>query len=451
MRSPLSLFALVLFGILIPAGPLIHAQPADTVDSLVTSYFNAQTDADRAAVVKTLKERHDIPIAQVEDAVRRGVFYKPRDAGTFNRKITLEFDGTETDCTFYVPPGYDAHKPYAALVVMHGVHGTGAAFLSRWLPYAIPRNMIVIAPTTVDRVDQKTGKAFGKEHGYGAHEIERSVPLSALNAARHLYNIDSDRVYIAGASMGGHGTWDSILTRTDRFAGGIVECGVPILEGWLLTRHLLLPNLFQTRLWVMQGTPDEEQPLINTDVTDRLKKLGCPVEYRQLEGRGHGSYPELSDQALDFVLGVKRDNYTKKIAKVVHRIAHGRAWWVRVDKLRGDEWEPTTHIDVQANGPLSNAEMLQKAEAQVEQKLSRVDAEVLPGNVISLKTKKVDRLTVFLHDKLVDMDKPVILRVNGSLRQSKRVPRDVGFLLEEVRREYDTGRIFYNSVTVSVN
>jgi hypothetical protein len=34
---------------------------------------------------------------------------------------------------------------------------------------------------------------------------------------------------------------------------------------------------------------------------------------------------------------------------------------------------------------------------------------------------------------------------------AEEVPRDVGFLLEEVRREYDTGRIFYNSVSVGGN
>jgi len=451
VRSPLRFFALVLLGILLPAGPPLHAQPVDTVDSLVTSFFDAPTDTDRAAVLKTLKDRKDITPAQVEDAVRRGVFYKPQDAGTFTRKITVEFDGAQTDCTFYVPPGYDARKPYPALLLMHGMGGTGAAFLNRWLPYATPRNMIVIAPTAVDRVDPKTGKGFGKDHGYAAQEIERSVPVSALNAARHLYHIDSDRVYLAGSSMGGHAVWDSILTRTDRFAGGIVESGVPILEGWLFTRYLLLANLFQTHLWVMQGTPDHDQPQINTDATDRLKKLGCPVEYRQLEGRGHGSYPDESDHALDFVLGATRDNYAKKIVKVVHRVAHGRAWWVRVDKVHGAEWQPAAHIDVKSDGPLSKEEMLRRAENQVEQQLSRVDAEILPGNVVNIKTRKVDRLTVFLHDKLVDMDKPVVLRVNGRIRQQKIVPRDVEFLLEEVRREYDTGRIFYNSVTVSAN
>jgi hypothetical protein len=277
------------------------------------------------------------------------------------------------------------------------------------------------------------------------------VPISAVNAARRLYNIDSDRIYITGVSMGGHGTWDSILTRTDYFAGGIPEAGVALVEGFQLAKYLFLPNLFQARMWVMQGTPDKDQPKINSEATDRLRKMHYEVEYRQYDGKGHGSYPEDSSQALDFVLAAKRDNYARKIVKVAHHLAHGRAYWVRVDKVHGAGWDPEKRIDVRTEVPLSNDELLDRVEKQIQQQLIGVEAEVLPDNLISIKTRKVDQLTVFLHDRLVDMDKPVTVRVNGRTRGRKIFPRDVGVLLEEVRREYDTGRVFYNSLTVSVN
>jgi len=450
LRHPLRVFALALV-LLVGLGPPLHPQPPDTVDALVTRYFDAETDDERATLLKTLQQRRDITIAQVEDAVRRGVFYKPQDPGTFTRKIHLEFDRSQTDCTFFVPPGYDARKPYPALVIMHGTGGTGEAFLGRWLPWVANRNMIVIAPTAVTGVDKTTGKPFGRGHGYGTHEIERSVPISAINAARRLYHIDSDRIYITGVSMGGHATWDSILTRTDYFAGGVPEAGVPLVEGFQLAKYLFLPNLFQVRMWVMQGTPDKDQPQINAEATERLRKMGYEAEYRQYEGKGHGSYPEDSNQALDFVLAAKRNNYSRKIVKVVHHLAHGRAYWVRIEKIHGAEWDPEKRVEVKIEGPLSKSDLLERAESKVQQQLALVEAEVLPDNVINVKTRKIDRLTVFLHDKLIDMDKPITIRVNGRIRLRKSVARDMGFMLEEVRRQYDTGRIFYNSVTVSAN
>ena len=428
-----------------------QAPPLETVDVLVCRYFDAATDDARAAVLKTINQRQDITVAQVEDAIRRGVFYKPQPSGTITKKITVEFDGSQTDCTFWIPPGYDPGKSYGALVLMHGTGGTGAGYVNRWLGYVQNRNMIIVAPTQVTGRDEINGTPFGKGHGYGTHEIERSVPISALNAARRIYHIDSDCVTIAGTSMGGHAAWDSVLTRTDYFSGAIAEAGIPFVEGFQLAKYFFLDNLFQARMWVGQGTPDKDQPKVNREATDRLRRMGYAVEYRQYDGHRHGTYRQDSDKALDFVLAGKRDVYCKKIVKIVHRLAHGRAYWVRIDKIKGLEWDPRKRINIKIKDPISNAELLKRAEARVKKQLARVDAEVLPNNVLSIKTRKVAKLTVFLHDKLVDMSKPITIRVNGQTRYRKRrFRRDVGVMLEEVRREYDTGRIFHNSVTLRV-
>ncbi|HUW58819.1 MAG TPA: alpha/beta hydrolase-fold protein [Planctomycetota bacterium] len=425
--------------------------PPATVDTLVCRYFAATTDEARAAVVKALEQRRDITIGDVEDAVRRGVFYTPQPGGTHTREITVEFDGSRTDCTFWVPSGYDPTKSYPALVIMHGTGGTGQAFLSRWLPYVQNRDMILIAPTGVTGVDKIDGKPFGKGHGYGTHEIERSVPVSALHAARRLYNIDSDRVYITGVSMGGHAAWDSILTHPDVFAGAIPEAGTPIVEGFQLAKYMFLKNLFQARMWVMQGTPDKDQPQINAEATGRLKTMGYAVEYRQYDGSGHGAYRADSDKALDFVLAGQRDVYCKKIVRVVHRLVHGRTYWVTLNQIRGNEWDPRRRINIKIKDPIPNNELLKRAENRIDQQLMHLDAEVLAGNQIKIKATKVKELTVFLHDKLVDMDKPVVIRVNRqSAKTFRHVKRDVGVLLEEVRKDYDTRRIFYNSVTLKV-
>ncbi len=145
----LRLLTAVLFATLIPQQLSFAQTPASgDVDALVCAWFDAPDDASRAAAVKAIQSRKDVTIQQVEDAVRRGVFYKPQPSGTVTRKITVEFNKQETDCTFWVPPGYDPRKSYPALVIMHGTGGTGDKFLARWLPYVEKRDMIVIAPAS---------------------------------------------------------------------------------------------------------------------------------------------------------------------------------------------------------------------------------------------------------------------------------------------------------------
>ena len=47
------------------------------------------------------------------------------------------------------------------------------------------------------------------------------------------------------------------------------------------------------------------------------------------------------------------------------------------------------------------------------------------------------------------MDKPVVIRVNGR-EYKKTIRRDIGVLLDEVAKGWDTRRTFYGSVKLTV-
>ncbi len=447
MRLLYAAFALIL-ALATPA-LFAEAPPAPDVDTLVSAWFDAPDDASRAAALKALKACQAATIDAVEDAVRRGVWYKPQDPGESTQTIINEFTKQETDCAFWVPPDYDPKKSWPVLLVMHGTGGNGPDFLKRWLPYVRKRGMIVIAPTQLSGVDKINGKPLGKGAGYGATEMERSTVISALHAARRIYNIDSDRVTLTGVSMGGHATWDSMIQRTDCFAGGIVEAGVPLVEGFQLARTVSLANLIQPRLWVMQGTPDKDQPAMNTEATDLLKKLGGTVTYHQIEGRGHGSYSDESDAALDWVMPSTRDLYCRQVTKITHHAIHGRAYWLRIDKLKDVEWDPRAKIEIHTDAALSREEQMAKAQDYIRKHFGTVEAKIAGDNLIEVKTGYVSEFTLFIHPKLVDMSKPITIRVNG--REYKKTAKpDVGFMLDEVRKDMDTKRTFYAAVKMNV-
>lgn len=61
----------------------------------------------------------------------------------------------------------------------------------------------------------------------------------------------------------------------------------------------------------------------------------------------------------------------------------------------------------------------------------RIDAVVNhPGNRITIETVNVTELVVYLTDALVDLDKPVIIEVNGEVRVNKAFPRSLRGMLE---------------------
>src|SRR5690606_39617091 len=54
---------------------------------------------------------------------------------------------------------------------------------------------------------------------------ENEPLMKLLDQARQRFNVDDDRVYLAGLSMGGYGTWKLGTTYSEHFAALIPICG----------------------------------------------------------------------------------------------------------------------------------------------------------------------------------------------------------------------------------
>ncbi|MBK7938067.1 MAG: prolyl oligopeptidase family serine peptidase [Lewinellaceae bacterium] len=92
--------------------------------------------------------------------------------------------------------------------------------------------------------------------------------------------IDRNRVYITGLSMGGFGTFDLLMRRPELFAAGMPLCGGG--DPKLAERIRNIP------LWVFHGRLDEVvYPRFSTDIVDALKKNGAKVKYTEYSTLNH--------------------------------------------------------------------------------------------------------------------------------------------------------------------
>ncbi len=121
-----------------------------------------------------------------------------------DRPITMRADQLESNAryTLYVPQSYDPLQPTPLLV---GLHGGGAGGADGKLvvgsgPQAMPfyrgqcekRGWIGVCPTALQA---------------GWRGINHDMIDAMLDELRVLYNIDDNRIYLTGHSMGGGGTW----------------------------------------------------------------------------------------------------------------------------------------------------------------------------------------------------------------------------------------------------
>ena len=113
------------------------------------------------------------------------------------------------------------------------------------------------------------------------------------------FNIDEDKVYLTGLSMGGYGTWFTAMAKPDIFAAIAPVCGGGM--AWN-AGSLTMP------VWAFHGVDDKSVSVLQSDeMVDRLKKMNYDVRYSRLDGVGHNAWDyTFNKELLEWLLSKKR-------------------------------------------------------------------------------------------------------------------------------------------------
>jgi hypothetical protein len=124
----------------------------------------------------------------------------------------------------------------------------------------------------------------------------------------NLPEIDKDRVYVMGYSMGGKGTWVWINESADRFAAA-APCGAGGSDTDDVKKLAKLP------IWAMAGGDDGDRTTGVRKMVERLKAAGnVNVKHTEIEGGDHraGGLAFFSSvELVDWMLGFKRPRTTE--------------------------------------------------------------------------------------------------------------------------------------------
>jgi len=97
------------------------------------------------------------------------------------------------------------------------------------------------------------------------------------------YLIDKKRIYLTGLSMGGFGTWESIVAKPDLFAAAAPICG-----GGDPSKLKAVKSM---PIWVFHGAKDQVVPLLRSEeMVNKLKELGSKVKFTIYPEATHDSW-----------------------------------------------------------------------------------------------------------------------------------------------------------------
>jgi predicted esterase len=203
-----------------------------------------------------------------------------------------------------VPETYDGTKPYPLVVGLHGMGGTDDSLFEMnggILPQATEtRGFILVSP-----MGYRRNGAYGSTRVEGAtasptrRELTRLSQLDVMNVlelVRGEYEIDEDRIYLMGGSMGGGGTW-RIASRYPQIWAAIA----PICAGITLD-EVDLEGMRHIPVVVSHGDADATVPVERSrTMVAAMEKLGMTYEYHEIEGGGHLILKESLQPTMEFL------------------------------------------------------------------------------------------------------------------------------------------------------
>ena len=177
----------------------------------------------------------------------------------------------------FVPGGYDKTRQYPLVLWLHGAGSVGNDNFKQ-----ISEASLRGTHTWTTAQVQAKYPAFvlAPQSRNGSWTTELPLVLELLDSIKNEFSIDTTRIYIAGQSMGGYGTWDFITTMPNLFAAAIPLCG-----GGDPARANLIARI---PIWAFHGEADPTVPVTESrNMIEAIKKAGGSPRYTEYRGVGH--------------------------------------------------------------------------------------------------------------------------------------------------------------------
>lgn len=207
------------------------------------------------------------------------------DAGIFRH------ENTRLVYRYYIPANYSADKEYPIFV---NLHGAGLRGNDNKRPLSFVKKLfqnekynldecIVIVPQCPE--DEKWVDITWADGSYDLASVPESNEFAALVALiesmMEEYSVDEKRIWAAGFSMGGYGTWNLLMNHPDLFCAGVPMCGAASPS----SASLVLNN----PVWAVHGVKDPTVPVSGSrEMVQAIRDLGGTlVHYTELPDHDH--------------------------------------------------------------------------------------------------------------------------------------------------------------------
>lgn len=392
---------------------------AETLDEqqLINNFWFATTAEQKQQSQQQLLEQIS-NVDSLYQQLKAGPSYAEDAAVGQQESARVAPDGTRFPYVILVPDDYDSALSYPVEFMLHGGVSrpeweAGGSWWRRGYDSLKQPDRIMVVPASWN-------------DAFWWFDNQAESLTSILRTIKQNYNVDDNRVTLAGVSDGGTGTYFFAFKQPTEWSVFMPYIGHPgVLRNPQSGGYqLYFENLMNKALYIVNGENDPLYPVSSVQpFIDILEQAEVNYIFTPIAGGGHNTnwLPEESPMIEQFKLDNPRDPFPEKIRWVADRTdRYNRNLWIQVDVLENEN-QPGM-IDVSRN-----------------------------GNTFSVLSDSVSQFTLLLNPEEVDFSEMVRVNVNGSLLFDGIVAQDPNTLLRWTQRDMDRSMLYTAELTLSTD
>jgi enterochelin esterase-like enzyme len=326
-----------------------------------------------------------------------------------------------------LPTEYSPDHIYPMVVALHAVERDPNWELRWWGGTAEKplqsqrRGYIVIAPEYLD----------AKETRYGYRPLSHYRVQMALRDARKRFNVDSNRVFLAGHGSGGDAAFDMGNAHPDLFAGVIPITGRVdnlALKIWKNGRRV--------PWYIVSGQLDRDTFEKNAPIVNQMMIRHFDVLLSEFIGRGYESFYEEIHKLFDWMDLQERQPFREEFTMLTVRPNNNRFYWLKANTLQGAG---------QPRGGGQNGPVVPNRVVKVAARPKIIDARILAGSpdhtTIVIKSPSRSN-TIWLSPDMIDFEIRLSVKFGSRRVYNDFVEASVQHILDDIRLRGDRQRIY---------
>jgi hypothetical protein len=405
--------------------PAARAENTPKAAAAFDKFWAAQSPVEAEKAVDDIV-KSGITFDEALTRLKAGRTYTAQKTGIV--KLSNHTNGIEHFYALNVPDNYDPAKKYQVRFQLHGGVGGRENGQPRGsgespLPGA---EQIYVVPY-----------AWATAPWWSPDQVTN---LNAIvDLIKRSYNVDENRVVIAGVSDGGTGAYYIGMRDTTPYASFLPLNGfiMVIANGEIDDGQVFPNNLRNKPMFAVNGGKD---PLYPTSVVEPFVKhlmTGVNIEYHPQPEAGHNTawWPQVKDLFEKFVTDHPRDPHPDKLTWETVSLERNRAHWLVIDQLGAQpgDAKQMSDLNLMDDPPTPLFERPKRP--------GRVDL-VRNGNIVQATTQGVTSFTLLISPDRFDFSQPVKVVANGRTVFEGKVERNLKTLMKWAARDNDRTMLY---------